>query len=72
MHFYPLFLAYVGQPDDHLGWLHQCPSHQFILFTQEAIPAIFPKNIENWCSWKMMKDQSMYTYFIFTTYDFAK
>ena len=37
------FRPYVGQPDNHIGWKHQCPLHQFILLAQGSIAEIFEK-----------------------------
>ena len=37
--FLALFWAYVGQPDDHIGWaMHWCPLHQFIVLMKGPIP----------------------------------
>ena len=44
--------AYVGQPDDHIGWSHINALHIHFLLTQGPIPEIFVENIENWLSWK--------------------
>ena len=52
--FLALFWAYIGQPDNHIGWttLHWCPLHQFIPLTQGPTLKFSRKNIENWRSWK--------------------
>ena len=43
MHIHPLFWAYMGQSENHIGWSTSFHLHQFILRTQKPIPVIFTK-----------------------------
>jgi hypothetical protein len=50
--FYPFFWAYVGQPDDHVGWATSMPFASNLCYSPKNQSLKFlRKNIKNWRSW---------------------
>ena len=49
------FWAYVGQPDDHKGWVKSKPFATIYFTHPRTNPLFFVKNIENWWFWKTFR-----------------